>query len=317
MNLLVVGATGTLGRQVVRYALDQGLQVKCLVRNPKRATFLREWGAELVVGDLTQKETIEKALTGITHVVDAATTRPTDSLRIKEVDWQGKVHLIQAAERAEVAKFVFFSILHAEKYRQVPLMEIKYCTEQFLAETNLDYTILKPCGFMQGLIGQYAIPILEGETIWITGESCPIAYMNTQDVAKFAVKALTIPETKRQSYALAGVKAWCPSEIVALCEKLSGKTARTAGMPIGLLRFVRKLALAFEWTWSVAERMAFVEVMAGGIPIDAPMADTCDLFQIPLSDITTLEDYLQDYFSRILRKLRELQYKDPKVKTPF
>ncbi len=317
MSLLVVGATGTLGRQIVRYALDQGLKVKCLVRNPKRATFLSEWGAQLVAGDLTQPDTIGDALEGVSQVIDSATTRPTDSLRIREVDWHGKVALIQALEQAQIEKFIFFSILNSEKYLQVPLMEIKYCTEKFLSETKLNYTILKPCGFMQGLIGQYAIPILEGQAVWITGESSPIAYMNTQDVAKFAVKALSIPETNRQSYALGGAKAWSPLEIVALCERLSGKTARTAGMPIGLLRFVRNLALAFEWTWSVAERMAFVEVIAGGNPIDAPMESTCNLFQLPLEEITTLEDYLKDYFSRILRKLKELDYKEPVVKTPF
>ncbi len=317
MSLLVVGATGTLGRQIVRYALDQGIKVKCFVRNPKRATFLSEWGAELVAGDLTKPNTIRNALEGVTQVIDSATTRPTDSLRIREVDWHGKVALIQALEGAQIEKFVFFSILNSEKYLQVPLMEIKYCTEQFLAQTGLNYTILKPCGFMQGLIGQYAIPILEGQAVWITGESSPIAYMNTQDVAKFAVKALSIPETKRQSYALGGVKAWSPLEIVALCERLSGKTGRTAGMPISLLRFVRNLALCFEWTWSVAERMAFVEVIASGNPIAAPMEATCELFQIPLAEITTLEDYLKDYFSRILRKLKELDYKEPVVKTPF
>lgn len=157
-----MGATGTLGRQIVRYALDQGLKVKCFVRNPKRATFLSEWGAELVAGDLTRPDTIADALEGITQVIDSATTRPTDSLRIREVDWHGKVSLIQALERAQIEKYVFFSILNAEQYLQVPLMEIKYCTEQFLAQTDLNYTILKPCGFMQGLISQYAIPVLEG-----------------------------------------------------------------------------------------------------------------------------------------------------------
>ena len=54
-------------------------------------------------------------------------------------------------------------------------MEIKRCTELFLDEAGLNYTILRPCGFMQGLISQYAIPILEGQAVWVTGEASPIS----------------------------------------------------------------------------------------------------------------------------------------------
>ncbi|CAN1209819.1 NAD(P)H-binding protein [Tumidithrix helvetica PCC 7403] len=317
MTLLIVGATGTLGRQITRHALDQGLKVKCFVRYPKKASFLKEWGAELAVGNLTKPETIAAALEGVTEIIDAATTRATDTLRIREVDWQGQVSLIQAAEKADIKRFIFFSILNAEKYPNVPLMDIKHCTEKFLAQTNLNYTILKPCGFFQNLIAEYAIPILENQTIWVGGESSPIAYMNTQDIAKFAVRALTLEQAERESFAIAGVKAWLPADILRQCERLSGRTARTARMPLGLLRFSRKVALGFEWGWSFAERMAYAEVLASGIPFTAEMDRTCELFGIDKDELTTLESYLQEYFGRILRKLKELDYKEPTVKTTF
>lgn len=317
MSLLIVGATGTLGRQITRHALDQGLKVKCLVRNTQKASFLKEWGADLVVGSLTKPETITQAMEGITEIIDAATTKATDPSRIREVDWEGKVSLIQAAEKADIKRFIFFSILNSEKYPNVPLMDIKFCTEKFLETTRLNYTILKPCGFFQNLIGEYAIPLLESHTIWVGGEDAPIAYMNTQDIAKFAVKALFLEGAERQTFPIAGAKAWSPTEIIRLCERMSGRTARTAKMPLGLVRFARKVSLAFEWGWNFSERVAYVEVQASGQPITADMTATCETFGLSMDDMTTLESYMQEYFGRILRKLKELDYKEPKVKTPF
>jgi uncharacterized protein YbjT (DUF2867 family) len=321
MSLLIVGATGTLGRQVTRRALDEGYEVRCLVRSLRKAAFLKEWGAELVQGNICNAESLPPAFVGVTAVIDAATTRPTDSLSVKQVDWDGKITLIQAAKAAGVDRYVFFSILDAEKYPDVPLMEIKRCTEAFLAESGLNYTILRPCGFLQGLIGQYAIPILEKQSVWIMGETAPIAYMDTQDIAKFAVHALKVPETVDRSFPIVGSRAWGPYEIVRLCERLSGQEAKITRMPIGLLRTVRQMARFFQWGWNLSDRLAFTEVVANGKPLDASMEETYAVFGLDPKSMTTLEAYMQEYFDRILKKLREIDYEKErakkKKKTPF
>ncbi len=314
MSLLIVGATGTLGRQVTRRALDEGYDVHCLVRSPKKAAFLKEWGAQLVTGDICDPETLPPALAGVTAIIDAATTRATDARSIHEVDWQGKVNLINAAQAAGVDRFIFFSILDAEKYPDVPLMDIKNCTEKLLRESDLNYTILRPCGFLQGLIGQYAIPILESQAVWVMGDTSPIAYMDTQDIAKFAIQALKVPETEKQTFPIVGSRAWGAYEIIRLCERLSDKEARISRMPLGLLRAIRKVARFFKWTVNISDRLTFTEVIATGKPLTAPMTDVYTTFGLEPKEMTTLEAYMQDYFSRILKKLKEIDYAQNKNK---
>ncbi|MGB5972973.1 MAG: SDR family oxidoreductase, partial [Nodosilinea sp.] len=318
MKVLVVGATGTLGRQIARRALDEGHEVRCLVRSAQRAAFLREWGVELVRGNLSRPETLPPALEGIDAVIDASTARPSES--VIEVDWRGKVNLIKAARDADIQRFIFVSILNSEKFPHVPLMNVKRCSEKFLAESGLNYTILQPCGFLQGLIGQYAIPILEKQPIWVMGEAAPIAYMDTQDVARFAVKALSVPETENRSFPLAGTRAWGAYEIMRLCERKCGQEGRVSRISLELLRVIRNVAQFFQWGWNFADRLAFVEVIAGSQPLDAPMDEVYQVFDIPKDEITTLEDYMQEYFSRIMKKLKELDYdsdKANKKKLPF
>lgn len=312
MKLLIVGATGTLGRQIARRALDEGHDIRCLVRSRRKASFLKEWGAELVGGDLCEPTTLPPALEGVDAVIDASTTRATDAKSMKAVDWDGKVSLIQACKAAGVERFVFFSILDAEKYPNVPLMEFKRCTEAFLAESGLNYTILRPCGFMQGLIGQYAIPILEKQAVWVMGDTSPIAYMDTQDIAKFAVRALSVPETQGRTFPVVGTRAWGAYEIIRLCERLSGQEARVTRMPKGVLRAMRKILRFFEWGWNIADRLAFTEVITSVKPITADMTETYDVFGLDVNEVTTVENYLKEYFDRITKKLREIEYERQK-----
>ena len=80
-QVLVVGATGTLGRQIVRRLLDEGYDVRCMVRpRPLPADFLRDWGASTVQGDLLKPESLPAALVGIHTVIDASSARPEESV---------------------------------------------------------------------------------------------------------------------------------------------------------------------------------------------------------------------------------------------
>ncbi|CAN6685175.1 unnamed protein product [Malus baccata var. baccata] len=211
-SILVVGATGTLGRQIVRRALDEGYDVRCLVRpRPAPADFLRDWGATVVNADLSKPETIPATLVGIHTIIDCATGRPEEP--IKKVDWEGKVALIQCAKAMGIQKFVFYSIHNCDQHPEVPLMEIKYCTEKFLQDSGINHIIIRLCGFMQGIIGQYAVPILEEKSVWGTDAPTRIAYMDTQDVARLTFIALRNEKVNGKLLTFAGPRAWTTQEV--------------------------------------------------------------------------------------------------------
>ncbi|CAL9098529.1 unnamed protein product [Musa textilis] len=305
-SILVVGATGTLGRQVVRRALDEGYDVRCLVRpRPAPADFLRDWGATVVNGDLSKPETIPATLVGVHTVIDCATGRPEEPIRT--VDWEGKVALIQCAKAMGIQKYVFYSIHNCDKHPEVPLMEIKHCTEKFLQGSGLNYLIIRLCGFMQGLIGQYAVPILEEKSVWGTDAPTRIAYMDTQDIARLTFIAMRNEKISKELLTFAGPRAWTTQEVITLCERLAGQDANVTTVPVSILKFTRQLTRLFQWTNDVADRLAFSEVLSSDIVFSVPMTETYNLLGVDQKDIVTLERYLQDYFANILKKLKDLK----------
>jgi len=303
MSILIVGGTGTLGRQIVKRALDEGYQVKCLVRDFRRGAFLKDWGAELVYGDLSIPSTIPTALKGINVIIDSATIRSTSTYTSEAIDWRGKVALIEASKLVGIKKFISFSILNASKNPTIPLLDLKSKIEKKLESSGLNYTVFQCSGFFQGLISQYALPVLENETIWLPGDSAPVAYLDTQDAAKIVVQILNTSTYNKQIVPLIGEKFWSPKEIIELCERLSGKTAKISYIPVFAFGFLRRFFRFFEFTWNIADRLQFGEATNDPSLVVKPSNEI-----IWSSERLSLENYLQEYFGKILKKLRETNY---------
>ena len=320
MKILLAGATGTLGRQIAKNAIENGHEVRCIVRNTRKASFLQEWGCELTKGDLLNKDDISYALQDIEAVVDAATSRPEDSKSIYETDWEGKLNLYNSCENKGIKRVIFLSILLTEQFRNVPLMDVKYCTEKLLEKSSFDYTIFKCAAFMQGVISQFAIPILDSQAVWMSGAPTKIAYINTQDMAKIIVASLDNSDTHRLSLPLVGPKAWNANEIISLCEKYSNRKAKVFRVADFILKATQSAVSFFQDSLNVAERLAFAEVTSSGKELNADMKKTLELLDIKESEMTTLESYIKDYYQQILRRLKELEVDldvEEKKRLPF
>jgi hypothetical protein len=97
-------------------------------------------------------------------------------------------------------------------------MEVK------LKESGIPYTIFRLTGFYQGLIEQYAIPILESLPIWVTNENIYFHIWIPKILQSSACS--TNPQTTNQTFLLGGSRAWVSSEIINLCEQLAGQQAK-------------------------------------------------------------------------------------------
>ena len=310
MSLLIIGGTGTLGRQIVLQSLTKGYKVRCMVRNFRKANFLREWGVELVYGDLNRPETLPPCLKGITCVIDVATSRPDELESLKKVDWDGKLSLIRAAEIAKVKRFIFFSVQNVERFQTIPLMKLKYEIEEKLKSSTIPYTIFRLTGFYQGLIEQYAIPTLENLPIWITNENTSVSYMDTQDIAKFCLRALQLPQTENQIYLLSGLKGWVSAEIISLCEQLAGQTANVQQIPVFALQLFSQSLDVFEWGQNTSDRLAFVEILNTENNFSKSTFDLYKLFKVEVTEVSQLDDYFLEYFVRLLKRLRDINFED-------
>ena len=307
MKILLVGATGTLGRQIAKQAIEEGHEVRCFVRNPRKASFLQEWGCELTKGNLLNSGDIDYALQDIEVVIDSATGRPEDSKSIYETDWDGKLNLFNACESKKIKRVIFLSILSTEKFRNVPLMDVKYCTEKLLEKSNFDYTIFKCAAFMQGVISQFAIPVLDSQAVWMSGTPTKIAYMNTQDMAKIVVSSINKPKSYKLSLPLVGPKAWDSDEVISLCEKYSNKKAKIFRVSPFLIKVTQNVVSFFQDALNVSERLAFAEVTSSGVPLDADMSNTYEVLELKKEDSTSLESYIKEYYQQILKRLKEME----------
>lgn len=318
MTILIIGSTGTLGRQIVREFLNHGVKVNCLVRNFKKANFLREWGANLTYGDLKLPETIPNNLKGIRIIIDCSTFRTEDDTNVlEEIDLIGKLVLIKAAQIANVKHFFFFSIKQNEKYRNVPSLKLKTKIQNSLKLSNLNYTIFQIDGFFQGLITQYAIPTLEEQTISVLENPRVYFYINTQDISKIFIKLFindydlrNVNKKKSKIIEINGPKIYNSKTILELTQEFTGQKPKIENVSSFFLQISKQILSFSKWTEKIYNRLTFSEMDNTQIAVieNKKWKLTKKTLFIKKQDMTFLDLYLAEYFENMLKKLKDLNY---------
>ena len=187
-------------------------------------------------------------------------------------------------------------------------MRLKTVIENVLKTSEIPYTIFQISGFYQGIISQYAIPILEQQEVSTTQDAVSISYINTQDAAKFCTRSLQLEETKNQTFSLVGPKDWVSDDIIKLCEEISGQAAKVSFTPLILLKIIRQIISFSQWGWDIQDRLAFSEVLNSNTMNVQSRQELYKIFKFESTELLSLESYLQEYFEKMLKKLRDLNY---------
>src|SRR5215212_11819030 len=142
--LLLTGATGLIGSAVVRRLTRAGRPVRCLVRDPRRLGPERV-RVQIALGDLSDPPSFRNALRGVRTVVHlAASIRDQPQGSIEELNGIATWRLVQAAERAGVEHFVFFSALSASTHDRTRFLRSKALAEEAVRASPLRTTVFAP-----------------------------------------------------------------------------------------------------------------------------------------------------------------------------
>ncbi|HEY6090164.1 MAG TPA: SDR family oxidoreductase [Gemmatimonadaceae bacterium] len=269
--ILVAGATGVLGSEIVRRLLDRGESVRAMVRatsDPEKVERLESAGAETVRADLKEPASLAPACAGVNAVISTVTTILTsqagDSFEV--TDGKGNMSLIDAARDAGVGKFVFVSF-DTNALPENPLSNAKEDVEEHLKKSGLDYTILHPSLFFESWLGPmlFADPVAGTATVYGDGTD-KIRYVAVADVAEFAVQSLSRPVARNATIVVGGPEEISQRDAVRIFEEAFGKEFKVAEVP----------EAALEAKWMAAQdpfEKTFAGLMLGvarGFDLGAP-----------------------------------------------
>ena len=248
--ILVVGGSGTLGRAITLDLLSAGKTVRVMTRTPAKAKSLLDAGAEVVAGDLIDRESLIRACDGAEQVVAAAHSFLGRGRYASEhVDSVGHKQLIEIAKLKGVRHFVYTSAYFTDPlFLKIPFMRIKQEVEEHLRASGLSYTILRPTAFMDFhahvLIG---MPVIMGRKVMLFGAGeRPRNFVAASDVAQLAVRSLDHGTLANQALDIGGPEDLSGGDVVNIYERVSGRKAQVTHVPTRVPSLLARMARPFH-----------------------------------------------------------------------
>lgn len=225
--ILVTGATGNIGKELVKILIDKGERFRILVRDEKKVIGLSDQ-VEIAIGDLSKPETLGNALKGI------------DRLFLVTPDTGQVKALLEMAKQSGIKHVVKISTIEAN--RSLGPGKWHRQQEELIKSMGFAWTFLRPTMLMVNIIDWWGATIKSQETVYFPGGSGKVPPVDPCDVAAVACTVLTEAGHTGKIYEITGAESLTISEMVETLGKVLGKPIHYTDVPVfaaafGMLRF--------------------------------------------------------------------------------
>ena len=258
MNILIAGAGGVLGRELVRQALSRGDHVVAVVLRKGELRVIEHPRLRIVEADVMKAAQLAGVCKGLEQVISCiGITRLKGNLTHEDVDYRGNLNLLEEAKRAGVARFGFISPAGTEEGRdQAPLMGAKYRFEQALRNSGLSWAVFRSGGFFPDIAEMKKLAA-KGPLYAIGRGDSRSTPVHIPDLAAIMLADMRKPESG--VIEVGGPEDLTWRETCEICFAAQGLPARIQYAPVWLCRLALVLIRPFSYRhWAMGRLLLFM-----------------------------------------------------------
>ena len=216
--ILITGASGNIGRELIPLLLEIGQPIRVLVRDERKVAHL-DAHVERIVGDLDKPETLLPAVKGVKGIFLVTYETRQDISVIEAAKWAGVQHIVKLSTLEATDHKIQVGKWHSER-------------EELIRASGLDWTFLRPGMFMSNTIEWWAESIKGQNSVFFPGgKKGKAAPVDPRDVARVAAVALTEAGHDGQAYELTGSELFTIGEMVQVISRVLGKPIQYVDIP--------------------------------------------------------------------------------------
>ncbi len=256
-KILFIGATGMLGKPVIKQLVQAGFQVTAMVRSLEEAKNVLPKEVQLVQGDLQDKQSIAQALDNQEVVYLNLSIKQTEKRNAFHTETDGLRNLLEVLKTKPVQRLAYLSSV-VQRYQGTNgfhwwVFEVKQQAIQLIKQAGISYTIFYPSNFMESLSSLYK----QGNRLLLAGKAKEKMYFIAgEDYGRQVAESFRILPTENKEYDIQGLEAFTADEAVTLFQQHYKHTKLTISRaPLGIIKFAGNFSTKMNYAAHIIEAL--------------------------------------------------------------